>query len=128
MNLSKVLETLFPPDSEGKTIDSAREGLRSLGYSNDIIESSFIPVIALRNYIDVGHPFLSIFKRDHLNTIYLYTENVEDVFRKLLRKIFNSASSGTFHIKEYDELAPKKDVIKIIQRMNEQLKATRGKT
>ena len=128
MNLSKVLETLFPSDSEGKTIDSAREGLRSLGYSNDIIEGSFIPVIALRNYIDVGHPFLSIFKRNQLNTIYLFTENVEDVFRELLRKIFNALSSGTFHIKEYDELAPKKDVLKIIERMNGQLEAMKKKT
>lgn len=128
MNLSKVLETLFPSDSESKNIESAREGLRSLGYSNDQIEGSFIPVIALRNYIDVGHPFLSILKRKQLNTIYLFTENIEDIFRELLRKVFNAMNSGTFCIKEYDELTPKKDVQKIIERMNYQLEAMQKKT
>lgn len=102
--------------------------IRALGYSNDQIEGSFIPVIALRNYIDVGHLFLSILKRKQLNTIYLFTENIEDIFRQLLRKIFNAMNSGTFYIKEYDELTPKKNVQKIIERMNCQLEAMQKKT
>jgi hypothetical protein len=128
MNLAKILETLFPSNSVGKTIDSTREGLRHLGYSNEVIESSFIPVMALRNYIDVGHPFLSILKRHQLNTIYLFTENVEDLFRELLQRIFLAIDSGTYKLKEYDELAPKKDVLKIIKRMSDQLEKLIRKT
>ena len=128
LNLSKVIETLFPPGPEGKTMDSTREGLRSLGYSNDTIEKNFVPAIVLRNSMDVGHPFLSILKREQLNTLYLYTESAEDNFRKLLRKIIESISAGTCQLKEYDELSPSKDVLRLLNRMNKQINEVKSST
>jgi hypothetical protein len=118
LNLSKVLEALFPSGPDGKTMDSSRDGLRSLGYSNDIIERKFIPAIALRNAIDVSHPFLSILKRHQLNMIHNYTENAEDNFRDLLNKIFQSLETGDYEVEEYDNILPDKDVIKLIDRLN----------
>lgn len=119
LNLSKVLETLFPPSQDGKTMDSTRKALLSLGYSEQIIEKDFVPVLVLRNNIDVGHAFLSILKREYLNTLYLYTESAEENFRKLLRKIIELLSSGDFKLRDYDDLSPSKDVIKLLKRINE---------
>lgn len=60
LNLSKTLEVLFPPDSDGMTRNAVRLGLRQLGYADDSIESDFIPALALRNQIDVGHVSLAL--------------------------------------------------------------------
>lgn len=42
LNLSKVLEVLFPPAGDGRVRDAARRGLASLGYSEQEIERDFI--------------------------------------------------------------------------------------
>ena len=49
LNLSKVLEVLFPPDGAGRTLDAARRGLTALGFSRTEIEGDYIPAMALRN-------------------------------------------------------------------------------
>jgi len=53
LNFSKVLEALFPPHGDGRSIDAARSGLKQLGYTEEELERDFIPAIALRNGIDV---------------------------------------------------------------------------
>jgi hypothetical protein len=51
LNFCKVLEVLYGGDR-----DSVRGSLSALGYSSQEIERDFIPVMLLRNSIDVGHP------------------------------------------------------------------------
>ena len=98
LNLSKVLEVLFPPSGDGKTRDAARNGLLKLDFSEIEIEADYIPAMALRNEIDVGHVDLSLFKVDQLALIHGYTEHAETAFRKLLKRVFDSLASDAFEI------------------------------
>ena len=69
LNFSKVLEVLFPPTGDGNTRDAVRAGLRTLGFAGKDIEADYIPAMALRNEIDVGHVDLALFKVDQLAVI-----------------------------------------------------------
>ena len=66
-------------------MDAARGGLEKLGYSGEEIEREFLPAMALRNEIDVGHVDLSIYTRRQLNALHRYTEVAESVDEKLDR-------------------------------------------
>ena len=77
--------------------------------------------MALRNAVDVGHSFLSILKREQLNTLYLYTESAEENFRGLLQKVIESLNHGSFKLGEYEELSPSKDVLSLLKRMDRQI-------
>lgn len=73
VNLSKVLEVLFPATGEGQTIDAARRGLLKLNFSNEQIEGEFIPAIVLRSNVDSAHVDLSIFTTAQLRVLHSYT-------------------------------------------------------
>lgn len=94
LNLAKTLEVLFPPGGDGKTRDAVRLGLRQLGYEDEAIESDFVPALALRNQIDVGHVSLALFTRTQLAHIHGYTERAERSFRGLLARALEAAESG----------------------------------
>lgn len=97
LNLSKVLEVLFPPKTgDGKTIDSARAGLAGLAVSETNIERYFIPAMCLRNQIDSAHVDLSLFTRKELATLHAYTQVAEDAFRKLLGLILVKSQCGEY--------------------------------
>jgi len=72
LNFAKTLEVLFPSSGDGKTRNAIRDRLEELGYSEDEIEGHFIPAIALRNEIDVGHVGLCNFKTKQLKIIHSY--------------------------------------------------------
>ena len=52
MNLAKALEILFSAPSR----DALKERFITLGYTSDQIESQIVPILIVRNQIDVGHP------------------------------------------------------------------------
>ena len=85
LNYCKILEVLFPPKGDGKTREAVRIGLAKLGYSKDNIDSKFLPAMALRNEIDVGHTKLALFDRKQLNILHRYTDESEGYFRSMLR-------------------------------------------
>ncbi|HED36707.1 MAG TPA: hypothetical protein ENI76_00435 [Ignavibacteria bacterium] len=120
VNLSKVLESLFPPQIKKQgSIDAARIGLEELGYESSYIEKNLIPAIALRNNIDSGHVDLSIFTLDQLTVLQTYTESVESIFRDLLSKIFEKIEAGTYSVVPYKENKHRRDAAKIIERLKE---------
>lgn len=98
LNLAKTLEVLFPSSGGRKPRDAIRNELEKLGYSKDEIEGHFLPAIALRNEIDVGHVGLCIFKAEQLKILHSYAENAEESFRKLLARVLDKVSSGEFHL------------------------------
>jgi hypothetical protein len=98
LNLSKVLEVLFPPGGGGKTRDAVRAGLVELGFTEEEIERDYIPAMALRNEVDVGHVDLSLFKPDHLELIHGYTERAETAFRQLLARVLDRVEGGAFSV------------------------------
>jgi hypothetical protein len=122
LNFSKVLEALFPPHGNGGSIDAARTGLKLLGYTEEEIERDFIPAIALRNGIDVGHVHLSIFTHTQLRILHDYTENVEHKFRELLRRTLNKVQDGSYTIVPFTNLKPSPDLVHIINTIKKNLR------
>ena len=119
LNLSKVLEVLFSPNGDGKTRDAVRAGLLSLGFSETEIEADYIPAMALRNEIDVGHVDLSLFKADHLAVIHGFTEHAETPFRNLLKRVLERLASDDFEIPQYDPAPAFGKAVEIVKRLKE---------
>jgi hypothetical protein len=101
LNLAKTLEVLFPPGGDGRTRDAARGALRQLGFGDAQIEGDFIPALALRNEIDVGHVELGLFTMDQLKIIHAFTERAEGAFRDLLDRLLSQVESGGFAVTPY---------------------------
>ncbi len=95
LNLAKILEVLFPPQGDGRTRDAARAGLTSLGFSQDEVEGRFLPAMALRNAIDVGHVDLGVFTVDQLKVIHAYTDLAEGAFEICSSEYLSEPHAGT---------------------------------
>ena len=119
LNLSKVLEVLFPPFGDGKTRDAPRAGLRKLGFSEEEVEADYIPVMALRNEIDVGHVDLSLFKVDQLALIHGYVEHAERAFRLLFKRLFEATTSGSFKIEPYEPKPTAGEAVRVIEKLRD---------
>jgi hypothetical protein len=127
LNFCKILEVLFPPCGDGRTREAARAGLRLLGYDENAIERLFLPAMALRSCLDVGHVSLAIFDLNQLETVHAYTEVAESAFRELLDRVFVSVAAGTFAVDPCEDLTPSADALEVIDRLKTQL-AQRNET
>jgi hypothetical protein len=119
LNLSKSLEVLFPPTGDGRSRDAIRRGLSNLGITDDDIECNFLPAVALRNEIDVGHAELGLFKMEQLKVIHAYTERAESAFHKMFENLLERIESGTFNLEAYNAGAPRREAIRLIERLRE---------
>jgi hypothetical protein len=117
LNLSKVLEVLFPPLEAGKTRDGVRESLKKIGYSDNEIETHFIPIMAIRNNIDVGHVHLSMLTQEQLQVLHAYTESLESAIRSMLRLLIDKIQKSEFQLDSSFNLSPKKEVTKTIEKL-----------
>jgi len=117
LNLAKVLEVLFPASGDGKSREAARLGLRELGFNEEDIEGDYIPAMALRNEIDVGHVDLGLFKPDHLKLIHGYTERAEYAFRQLLQRVLTRVAEGTYEIAPYTRGPVRHSAVRVVERM-----------
>ncbi len=120
LNLAKTLEVLFPPEGDGDTRDAARRGLRALGLTDERIESDFIPAMALRNEIDVGHVELGLFKPEHVTAIHAYVEGSENAFREMLEILLTQVESGEFEITQHELGPPGDGALNVIARLQGQ--------
>ena len=119
LNLAKTLEVLFPPTGDGHTRDAARAGLKSLGYMDDKIDADYIPAMALRNEIDVGHVELGVFKLDQLKVLHAYTERAENAFRDLLNTLLEKVETEEFELVSYKLGPPRSEALEIIERLRQ---------
>jgi hypothetical protein len=119
LNLAKTLEVLFPPDGDGRTRDAARKGLSQLGFSDVDIEADYIPAMALRNEIDVGHVDLSLFKLEQLALIHAYVGRAEDAYRELLHRVLQRVQSGDFEVKPYEPTSARAEAVAIVDRLRQ---------
>jgi hypothetical protein len=118
LNLAKCLEVLFPPAGDGKTRDAARAGLRGLAYSEAEVERDFLPAMALRNEIDIGHVELGLFTMEQLKTIHAFTEQAEESFRQMLDRLLSRVASGEVEVASYELGAPSRDAIELVERLH----------
>lgn len=117
LNLSKCLEVLFPPEGDGHTRDAARAGLRGLDFDDQKIESDFLPAMALRNEIDVGHVELGLFTTDQLKTIHGFTERAETAFRDMFQRLIEYIESGKVDVAQHSLGSPRREALRVIDRL-----------
>ena len=101
LNLSKVLEVLFPSSADIKQRDSVRRALMHLGFSVHEVERDYLPAMALRNEIDVGHIQLELLNPSELRILHSYILQCEDKFKELLERTVSAVEDGTFNVREY---------------------------
>jgi len=95
LNLCKALEILF-----GSQMDSIRIGLAKLEYKEEEVEGDFIPLVILRNVLDVAHPRIAIFPQESLSVLYVYLSNTETRFRTLLEKVIKAVGDGILELEQ----------------------------
>ena len=117
LNLTKTLETLFPPTGDGKKRDAVRRSLAVLEYSDEEIERDFIPVMALRDEIDVGHVDLSLYTRRQLNALHRYTQAADNVFSELLQRLMLHMEKGSFTLIPHAPSSPDSVARRIIEKL-----------
>jgi hypothetical protein len=120
LNNAKILEVLFPGPPE-KTIECARAGLKSLGFSEEEIEALYIPTLSLRSAIDVAHPMLAVFSEHEAASVHRYADAAEGAFRRLLERVYQRVADGSFVLEAVKTIAPSTEARKIIKRMAENL-------
>lgn len=120
LNLAKVLETLFPPSGDIGSIDASRAGLRSLGMGDEQIERDFIPVLALRNALDVGHPSLAVFHQTDLEVVQRYCQSVIAPFRAMLADAFAAVEHGRLVLAPF-EREPRREVVRVIEQIRSRM-------
>jgi hypothetical protein len=119
LNLAKSLEVLFPPHGDGQTREAARRGLRGLDFSDKDIECNFIPAMALRNEIDVGHVELGLFTMDQLGIIHSFTERAEGAFRELFERLLTRIESGEADVEPHELGPPRQGALAVIERLRD---------
>jgi hypothetical protein len=119
LNLAKTLEVLFPPDGDGRTREAVRSALRRLGFADTEIEGDFLPAMALRNEIDVGHVELGLFTMDQLKIIHAFTERAEGAFRELFDRLLSQMETGGFAVTPYTASSARPEAIAIIDRLRQ---------
>jgi hypothetical protein len=117
LNLAKSLEVLFPPRGDGQTREAVRSGLRALGFSDKDIECNFIPAMALRNEIDVGHVELGLFTMDQLRIIHSFTERAEGAFHELFERLLNRIESAEADVAPHELGPPRDGAVAVIERL-----------
>ena len=119
LNLSKVLEVLFPPEGDSGSRDSARRGLETLEFTETEIEADYIPAMALRNEIDVGHVDLSLFTPEQLALIHGYVNRAEGAYRTLLQRVLKKVESGEFAVEPYEPTPARGRAVAVIEKMRQ---------
>ena len=117
LNLAKTLEVLFPPRGDERTRDAARAGLSALGYTDDDIEADYLPAMALRNEIDIGHVELGVFKPAQLQVLHAYAERAENAFKDLLNGLLEKVATGEFEMDSYELGPPRPEALQVIERL-----------
>jgi hypothetical protein len=93
--------------------------LRALDFSETEIEADYIPAMALRNEIDVGHVDLALFRVDQLTLIHGFAEHAESAFKTLFKRFFEKVEANLFEIEPYDPKSAEGEAVKIVERLRQ---------
>lgn len=107
LNYCKALDILLVTSKDSR--EDIRRELGLLGYSDVEIEGDFIPLTILRNFVNVAHPKVALFKRNDLRILYKYLVHSEQVIREFLQRILKKISNNEYSIPQEDDLELKPD-------------------
>ena len=91
LNFNKAVEVLF-----GESRDQQREGLVAIGYERQEIETSVVPLLLLRDSIDIAHPRLALFKRAELDALYRFLDHAELIMNEFLTRLLRAVENKVF--------------------------------
>lgn len=117
LNLSKCLECIFPPDGDGKTREAVRRGLSRLRFTSAEIEAVYVPVMALRNEVDVAHVDLGLLSVKQRSTIHDYCGNLLQSFSVLFDRLFEALEQGELVLMPSQPNAPSGRILEIVDRL-----------
>lgn len=112
LNLCKALQVMF-----GETRDHVRAGLLKFGYTKEEIEEKFIPIMILRNELDVGHVTVKTFKRNQLRALYNYLSLSEGDFRDMLKRAIRKTKELSYKFRQDSHLSLTEDEQKKIDKL-----------
>ena len=70
---------------------------KDLGYTDVLIEATFIPVMILRSHFDVGHAKITVPNQEQLNILYSYLQGLEAEFTELMNRICDRVDEGNYN-------------------------------
>ena len=112
LNFSKVVEVLY-----GTKADDIRSALKLLGYTREVIQRDILPILDMRNSLDVGHPGLSLLTIDQLATIHWFADRTEQVITELLRRLLAAVRSGTVDVRPRTAGPPDATTLKVLKNL-----------
>jgi hypothetical protein len=118
LNLHKVLEVLYGPGR-----DDVRAALAELGFEDDEIERDYVPVMILRDSIDIGHPSLELLKQEQLTTLHRFAERGERAFRTLLSRLLDAVAAGRATLPIYEFVPADARTVRTIEEIRVRLDA-----
>jgi hypothetical protein len=121
LNYAKALEVLYPPHGKVKQRDSVRAGLAELGYTSDEIESHFVPLLIIRNELDVGHVGLAHFSLSQRTVLYEYAFLAEGRVGELMSRALDRATQDPAAFLSAPPAAPSSDKVALIRTMEKAL-------
>lgn len=117
LNLSKVLEVLFGDH------DAVRLGCRSLGLTNEQVESQIIPLLLARNQLDIAHPVVTRLDETHLSALRGYLDRAQQNVRTVLLRTIRAVETGVFHLTPVEESGTAPEKIRLMRKIASYLEA-----
>jgi hypothetical protein len=115
VNLAKALEVLFGPRR-----DSIREGLRSIGLAEALIEAQVIPLVLARNQLDGAHPVGAHVEEELITVLRQYVERAMINMRAVLLLTAKAMKEGRASIQALDS-TDVQERVKLLSLMKEYL-------
>ena len=126
LNYEKILDSLFVANGEDTSREQVRLELIKLGYRREYIEAAFIPVLLLRDQLDVAHPSFSILPAEFFQELQFYLNSLEGIFRELIKRVVNKVESGTYALpREPVEIEPSSKKLRDLSRLRNSLSKIR---
>lgn len=117
LNIAKSIEILFG-DRE-----KVREGCRQLGFSRDEIESQLVPILLIRNKLDVAHPVGKRMPADLVMALQDYVDRALENTRMLLLRVADAVAKGEIELKPFNEVAERDEKQKLAEEVSRYLNA-----
>jgi len=120
VNLSKVLEVLFPGEPTRQVI---RAGLNSAGVEAGTIERYFLPCVMLRSHFDAAHVKIEGPTPEQRQTLQQYLESAVHEFRIFLSDYTHRVSRDEIAVAEYQPDPSDQEVANFFKRLSESFAA-----
>jgi hypothetical protein len=109
LNLAKALEALFG------SRDAMRSSLTTLGYDEAEREGIFVPLLLLRNEMDVGHAKLSSYPPDVIDRVHAFVDDAPLAIKELIVRVINAAIEKRWQARSGDSEVKTVDLVRVLE-------------